>query len=62
MSPDLSEFARRVAKPVHPKGWEPSLQWDGQTGQITAQLDAEPDEERLLEREDEMRRDEERER
>lgn len=43
MSPDLSEFARRVAKPVHPKGWEPSLQWDGQTGQITAQLDAEPD-------------------
>jgi len=41
---DLSEFERRTSKPVHPNGWEPSLQWNGKTGTITAQLDAEPDE------------------
>jgi len=38
---DLSEFQR---KPQHPKGWEPSLEWDGTKGTITAALSAEPDE------------------
>ena len=41
---DLSEFERRTAKPQHPAGWEPSLQWNGTTGVVTAQLDTEPDE------------------
>ena len=40
---DLSEFERRTAKPAHPTGWEPSLEWDGRRGTITAQLDEEPD-------------------
>jgi len=40
---DLSEFDRRPTKPTHPNGWEPSLQWDGSKGLITAQLDNEPD-------------------
>ena len=37
---NLSEFER---KPQHPKGWEPSLQWDGSKGTITAALTNEPD-------------------
>jgi hypothetical protein len=41
---DLSEFERRVTKAKHPTGWEPSLTWNGTTGTVTAQLDAEPDE------------------
>ena len=43
MSPDLSEFERRVTKPSHPTGWEPSLEWNGKVGTITAQLESEPD-------------------
>jgi len=38
--PDISEF-RRPSK--HPQGWEPSLQWNGKVGTITAVLENEPD-------------------
>ncbi len=39
--PDLSEFAR---KPVHPKGFEPGLQWDGTKGTLTTgPMSEEPD-------------------
>jgi len=41
---DLSEFKREQRhKQVHPTGWEPSLQWDGSKGTITACLSDEPD-------------------
>ena len=42
MAKMLDEFERRHKK-EHPTGWEPSLQWDGSKGTITAQLDNEPD-------------------
>ena len=44
MAKMLDEFERRHKK-EHPTGWEPSLQWDGSKGTITAQLDNEPDDE-----------------
>ena len=40
---DLNEFERKYPKSEHPKGWEPSLQWDGTKGTITATLSSEPD-------------------
>jgi len=42
--PDLSEFERKKRhKDQHPTGWEPSLQWNGKDGTITACLENEPD-------------------
>lgn len=37
---DINEF---LPKPKHPKGWEPSLQWDGTKGTITVASENEPD-------------------
>lgn len=41
---DLSEFyAGQEGKPKHPKGWEPSVQWNGRSGEITTgPLEVEP--------------------
>jgi len=43
MPPDLSDFGKKIEKPKHPTGWEPSLTWNGTSGTVTAQLDSEPD-------------------
>lgn len=42
---NLSEFEKHEQrhKRVHPKGWEPGVQFNGQTGAITAQALEEPD-------------------
>ena len=44
--PDLSEFAKHEPQrkhKAHPKGWEPSVQWNGSSGTLTVQASEEPD-------------------
>lgn len=43
--PDLSEFEQHQTrhKRVHPKGWEPGVQYNGATGTLTVQAVEEPD-------------------
>ena len=42
---ELSEFAKHATnrRPAHPKGWEPSVQWNGTSGTLTVQATDEPD-------------------
>jgi hypothetical protein len=43
--PDLSSIAKHQSRrqKAHPKGWEPGIQWNGQTGALTVQAADEPD-------------------